>query len=138
MTARAHHITPVGRRALTRLRLLVATVALIFGSPLATGLDAANRVDIRVWPATSMAPTSFTVRVIIERQAANRWIKVTVESENYFGSSEGQLEGERSSRLRIVQFRDVPAGAYEVRAVVLDQNNDVIGAGHTTAMVIGR
>ena len=83
MTARTDRITPVGRRALTRLRLLVAIVALIVVSPLATGLDAADRVNIRVWPATSMAPTSFTVRVIIERQAANRWIKVTVESENY-------------------------------------------------------
>jgi len=138
MTDRTDRITPIGRRALTRLRLLVAIVALVVGSPLATGLDAADSVNIRVWPATSMAPTSFTVRVIIERQAANRWIKVTVDSENYFGSSEGQLEGERSSRLRVVQFRDVPAGTYEVRAVVLDQNGDVIGAGQTTAMVIGR
>ena len=138
MTPRTDRITPVGRRALLRLKLFVAIVALIVVSPLASGLDAADRVQIRVWPATSMAPTNFMVRVMIERQAENRWIKVSVESENYFGSSEGQLEGERSSRLRVVHFRDVPAGEYEVRAVVLDQNRDIIGAGHTTAIVVGR
>ena len=117
---------------------LAVIAALIGVSPLARDLGAADRVHIRVWPATSMAPTSFTVRVFIERHAANRWIKVTVESAAYFGSSEGQLEGERSSRLRLVQFRDVPAGTYEVRAAVLDQHGAVIGAAHTTAMVIGR
>lgn len=113
-------------------------VAAIVVSPLVTDLGAVSRVHIRVWPATSMAPTSFTVRVMIEPHGANRWIKVTAESETYFGSSEGQLEGERGSRLRVVQFRDVPAGTYAVRAVVLDQHGDVIGAAHTTAMVIGR
>ncbi len=93
MTDRTDRITPVGRRALTRLRLLVAIVALIVVSPLATGLDAADRVNIRVWPATSMAPTSFTVRVIIERQAANRWIKVTVESENFSAAAKDSSRG---------------------------------------------
>ncbi len=138
MNAGTDRITPVGRRALALLRLLVVIVALIGVSPLATHLGAADRVDIRVWPTTSMAPSSFTVRVVIERHATNRWIKVTVESANYFGSSEGQLEGERSSRLRVVQFRDVPAGEYVARAVVLDNNGDVIGAAQTMAMVIGR
>jgi hypothetical protein len=138
MTADTNRSTPVGRRVLTRLKLFVVIVALTVVSPLATGLGAADRVYIRVWPATSMAPSSFMVRVIMERHASNRWIKVTVESDAYFGSSEGQLEGERSSRLRIVQFRDVPAGTYAVRAVVLDQERDVISSAHTTAMVIGR
>jgi hypothetical protein len=124
-----------GRRVLTLLAVIAALMAV---SPLASDLGAADRVHIRVWPATSMAPTSFTIRVMIERHAANRWIKVTAESDSYFGSSEGQLEGERSSRLRVVQFRDVPAGTYEVRAVVLDQDRDVIAAGLTTAIVIGR
>jgi hypothetical protein len=117
-------------------RALVATA--LVAVPLTHDLSAGDSLHIRVWPVTSMAPSSFTVRVMIARQPSNRWIKVTVESENYFGSSEGQLEGERSSRLRVVQFRDVPAGTYEVRAVVLDQDGDVTGAGHTTAMVIGR
>ena len=138
MTARTNRIIPFGRRVLTLLRLPVVIVSLIVASPVVTDLGAADRVHITVWPATSMAPTSFTVRVFIERHASNRWIKVSVDSADYFGSSEGQLEGERSSRLRIVQFRDVPAGAYEVRAVVLDQNGDVIGTATTTAMVIGR
>jgi hypothetical protein len=125
------------RRLLTLWKLAVI-VTVIVVSPLSGDLGAADRVHIRVWPATSMAPTSFTVRVFIERHAENRWIKVTVESESYFGSSEGQLEGERSSRLRLVQFRDVPAGAYDVRAAVLDQHGAVIGAAQATARVIGR
>jgi len=119
------------------MRLGTAVVVLVI-SLLAIALGAAERLDIRVFPATSMAPTIFTVRVFVERHAANRWIKVTAESEGYFGSSEGQLEGERSSRLRVVQFRDVPAGTYEVQAVVLDGDGDVIAAARTTAMVIGR
>jgi hypothetical protein len=119
------------------MRLGAAVVVLVL-SLLAIALGAAERLDIRVFPTTSMAPTIFTVRVFVERHAANRWIKVTAESEGYFGSSEGQLEGERSSRLRVVQFRDVPAGTYEVQAVVLDGDGDVIAAARTTAMVIGR
>jgi hypothetical protein len=125
-------------RSVVVIRLLALTVALACLPPIVTALGAADRVHIRVWPATAMAPTNFLVRVIIERNAANRWIRVTAESEDYFGSSEGQLDGERSSRLRVVQFREVPAGTYEVRAVVFDQNGDVTGSAQTSARVIGR
>ena len=68
-------------------------MTLVSVPPLVADLGAADRVYIRVWPTTSMAPTHFLVRVIIERNAANRWIRVTAESADYFGSSEGQLDG---------------------------------------------
>jgi hypothetical protein len=128
---------PVARRY-TVLLLWLGLVALAGVSPMATAVSAADRVHIRVWPTTSMAPAHFLVRVIIERNAANRWIRVTAESDDYFGSSEGQLDGQNSSRLRVVQFREVPAGSYDVRAVVLDQNGDVLGSAHAAATVIGR
>jgi hypothetical protein len=128
----------IGKRTLVLLMPVVLVVTLAVAPPLVAPLGAADRVYIRVWPTTSMAPAHFLVRVIIERNAANRWIKVTAESADYFGSSEGQLDGERSSRLRVVQFREVPPGSYEVRAVVFDQNGDVTGSAQASAIVIGR
>jgi hypothetical protein len=128
----------IGKRSLVLLVPLVLIVTLAGAPPLVAALGAADRVNIRVWPTTSMAPAHFLVRVIIERNAANRWIKVTAESADYYGSSEGQLDGERSSRLRVVQFREVPPGSYQLRAVVFDQNGDVTGSAQASAIVIGR
>lgn len=137
MNVHTRRVIPLAPHFLLVLRLLVVAAVLAGVSPTAAPA-ASDRVVIRVWPMTSMAPTSFLIRVLIERNATNRWIKVTAESDAYFASSEGQLEGERSSRLRIVQFRDVPAGTYELRAVVLDMNGEVTGSAQTSATVIGR
>ena len=128
----------IGKRSLVLVLVTVLVVTLTSMPQLLAARAAADRVYIRVWPTTSMAPSHFLVRVIIDRNAANRWIKVTAQSADYFGSSEGQLDGERSSRLRVVQFREVPAGSYEVRAVVFDGNGDVTGSAQASAMVIGR
>ena len=137
MNSHANHAIAIGKRSLVLLLLIVLVVTLA-GVPPPAAARAAERVYIRVWPTTAMAPTDFLVRVIIDRNAANLWIRITAESADYFGSSEGQLDGERSSRLRVVQFREVPAGSYEVRAVVFDQNGGVTGSAQASALVIGR
>ena len=125
-------------------RVILAVVVLALIAALTGAISAApergdgRRVDIRVWPSTSMAPAHLLVRVYIERYATNRRVRITVESDEYFGSSEGQLEGERSSRLWTVRFGKLPAGMYDLRAVVLDQNGDVSAAARTSAIVLGR
>jgi hypothetical protein len=137
MNSNANSSIVIAKRSLVLLLLIVLVVALA-SAPQPAAARAADRVYIRVWPTTSMAPSHFLVRVIIDRNASNRWIKVTAQSADYFGSSEGQLDGERSSRLRVVQFREVPAGSYEVRALVFDGNGDLTGSAQASAIVIGR
>ena len=48
--------------------------------------------------------------------------RVTAESEDFFRSSETQLDGEYSARVTVVRFRELPPGGYEIRAELIVSN----------------
>ena len=66
-----------------------------------------------------VAPADVLVYVTVERNAENRLLRVSAESEAFFRSSELSLEGEGSARINILRFRDLPPGEYDVKADVL-------------------
>jgi len=65
----------------------------------------------------------------VEPNAANRTVAVVAESEDYFRSSELQLEGEQGPRTIFFEFRGVPSGEYQIRSLVGD------AGGHEVASV---
>jgi len=117
--------------------LTVLAMLLIMEAPSAR-LDAAGGVSIRAWPSTSFEPANLRVEVIVRRSAENRWIRVTADSSEYFSSSESQLDGEHSAPLRVVTFRQLPAGFYELRSEVFGDDGRVVATARTMATVIGR
>jgi hypothetical protein len=94
------------------LTTALLTVTVIRGS-------AADVVAIRVNGHYFSEPAIIQVTVNVEPDEANRTLRVEADGDSFFRSSEFTLDGRSEKRLHIVEFKNVPAGAYEVRAEVL-------------------
>ena len=100
-------------------------------------LEANQAITMTVSPRQSLAPTNLSVRLRIQPDADNRVLRVVADSGGFYRSSEMSLDGERSARTTVIEFRDVPSGEYEVSGVVLDAAGRERGRVHETAVVFG-
>ena len=96
--------------------------------------NADDFVQLHVSPVLS-DHGDMTVQVLVTRDAENQWMKVTAESESYYSSSEMELEGEYSPRVKVIRFRGVPAGWYEVTGTVFDHRQHVKGLARRSVLV---
>jgi hypothetical protein len=96
----------MGRVALFGILMLTATLP----------LGAGERIMLKVSPNVAFAPANLVVRATIPVDADNRAVEVVAESDDFYRSSEIQLEGERAARTSMFEFRSLPPGTYEVRA----------------------
>ena len=78
---------------------------------------AAERVSLRVSPTVAMAPASLATGEV-EPADENRSIQIIAESDEFYRSSEVLLDGGRAARTNLFEFRGLPAGAYQVRAIL--------------------
>jgi len=95
---------------------VVSTVCLTGAAGVVTG-DQPLRMDVT--PAVTAAPAFVTVRVTIDAAADNRRLDVVAQSATFYRRSEIPVEGARASRVTVVEFRDLPAGLYEVTSVLV-------------------
>lgn len=106
--------------------------AVLFGILMLTSalpLGAGQRLTLKVSPAVSFAPANLVVRATIIADADNRAVEIVAESDDFYRSSQVQLEGDRAARTNMFEFRSLPPGTYEVRA-------NLVGAdGQSRAMV---
>jgi hypothetical protein len=58
------------------------------------------------------------VRATIAASADNRTVEIVAESEDFYRSSEIQLDGDRAPRTSQFEFRSLPPGTYEVKAIL--------------------
>ena len=94
----------------------------------AAGVGANDKLAMRVSPAVAFAPATLRVQTTIESDAANRSIEIIAESEEFYRSSEMQLDGEAAPRTTYFQFRSLPTGQYSVRAVLKGQGGHELAA----------
>jgi hypothetical protein len=99
-----------------------------------TALHANDFVQLHVSPVLSERG-DMLVQVLVTRDSENQWMKVTAESAMYYSSSEMELEGEYSPRVKVIRFRGVPAGWYEVTGTVFDHRQHVKGLARRSVMV---
>jgi hypothetical protein len=85
--------------------------------------EAGEELTIHVSPAMSFAPANLLVQATIEVHKDNRAIEVIAESGDFYRSSEISLEGQRAPRVSVFEFRSLPSGEYEVRAVLKGADN---------------
>jgi hypothetical protein len=114
-----------------RWRMAVVGLMLFLAVPLVTANDF---LQLHVSPVLSERG-DMLVQVLVTRDAENQWMKVTAESEVYYSSSEMELEGEYSPRVKVIRFRGVPAGWYEVTGTVFDHRQHVKGLARRSVMV---
>jgi len=84
-------------------------------------VNAGQLLKMRTSPMLS-APADLFVYVSVERRAQNRLLVVSAESQDFFRSSEVQLDGEESPRVAVFDFRQLPAGYYVVEAELIGSN----------------
>jgi hypothetical protein len=83
------------------------------------GTAAGEKLDLKVSPAVAFAPANLVVRTMVESDAENRAIEIVAESDDFYRSSQVQLDGDRAPRTNLFEFRSLPPGTYEVRAKLL-------------------
>jgi hypothetical protein len=81
-------------------------------------IGAGERITVRVSPAVAFAPANLIVRAMIEADSQNRAVQIIAESADFYRSSEIQLEGDKAPRTSMFEFRSLPPGTYEVRALL--------------------
>src|SRR5437867_12561660 len=81
-------------------------------------LAASERMTVKVSPAVSFAPANLNVRTMIEANARNRFVEIVAESNDFYRSSEIQLDGEHAPRTTTFEFRSLPPGTYEVKGTL--------------------
>ena len=101
------------RWKLTRTQAAVVAIAL-----LAAPARAGEAVDIRVRQYVSIAPATLAFDIVVEKDMENRAIKVCVDSGQYYRSSVVQLDGHDAPRITSLRYADLPAGGYEIKAIV--------------------
>src|SRR5688572_26150822 len=80
--------------------------------PASPAVTISTRTRVAAAPATFMA----TVRVM--PHAENRVLRVAIEADDYYRSSDMQLAGLDAPRTRTIVWKDLPAGNYCVVAIV--------------------
>ena len=114
--------------------MIFVAVSLVAIMPFTVLLRANDFVQLHVSPVLSDRG-DMLVQVLVTRDAENQWMRVTAESEAYYSSSEMELEGEYSARVKVIRFRGVPAGWYEVTGTVFDHHQHVKGLARRSVMV---
>ena len=85
---------------------------------------AGERMIMKVTPAVAFAPANLVVRAVVEADADNRGIAVIAESEDFYRSSEIQLDGDHAPRTNIFEFRSLPSGNYSVKAMLMGRGSE--------------
>ena len=85
--------------------------------------SAKDDVEIRLSGRYFAEPATVQLIIAVEPDAQNRMLRVEADGDNMFASTEIQLAGDREQRLHTVQFKNLSAGGYTLRAQVLSYNS---------------
>ena len=103
---------------MTRVVILAALLALT-----AAGMPSAgSRLQMDVTPTLAYADARLWVTTRIEPADEHREIEVIAESETFYRSSAITLDGARAPRRNVFEFSGMPAGDYDIRAVLKGQD----------------
>jgi hypothetical protein len=75
-------------------------------------------VEIRLHGRYYTEPATVRVTVAVQPDQANRTLVVQADGERMFRSSEVSLEGDKSRRLHMLEFKNLQKGSYVLRAEV--------------------
>lgn len=75
-------------------------------------------LEIRLRGHYYAEPATVLITVAVEPDPRHRTLVVEADGQNYFRSSAVMLDGENEKRLHSVEFKNLPAGAYTLRAQV--------------------
>jgi hypothetical protein len=80
-------------------------------------------VEIRLSGHFFAEPATVQMIIAVEPDAENRTLRVEADGDNMFCSTEVQLAGDKAQRLYTIQFKNLAAGEYTLRAQVLSNSS---------------
>jgi hypothetical protein len=101
-----------------------AAAVLLIASHTHHVVRAADKLELRVSPAVSMAPASVNVRAIVEHDADNRVLEIVADSSDFYRRSVVELDGERAPKTTELKLVDIPGGTYLVTATLVTAHGD--------------
>jgi len=116
-----------------RLGALVLAISLVGGS----SLGAKPTLDLHVSPAVSTAPATVRIRITVPPDAGNRALAITADSDVYSRSSQVPLEGENSPGNIFLEYRNLPAGTYQVRGVLMNGQGKQVAVAQSILTIVG-
>ena len=96
---------------------IVAIACCLAGSVLP--LNATAPFSMRVSPTLAPAPAFVRVEAMVERDADNRTLTIVARSDDFYRSSEVQIDGASSPRIHVFEFPHLPSGNYEVTGILV-------------------
>jgi hypothetical protein len=119
-------------------RTIIRSLALIIPLIAFTGSvgSAKDNVEIRLNGRFFSEPATVQLIVAVEPNADNRLLRVEADGDNMFRATEMELAGKNEQRLHTVEFKNLPAGDYTLRAQVLS-NSSVRSQTEQEIMVTG-
>jgi hypothetical protein len=120
------------------VRRYIAFAALIAGFITLDALSgtAKDILEIRLRGHYYAEPATVRITVAVEPGAENRSLLVEADGSHYFRSSAVTLDGEKEKRLHTVEFKNLPAGSYILRAQVRS-TEDVLATATQDLVVTG-
>jgi hypothetical protein len=118
------------------MNMYLRLTALIFLLGLAPGLNATERLTMVVSPSKAMAPATIRVRLGVAPAAENRVLDVVADSGDFYRSSQIPLDGERAPHTIVVEFLNLPGGAYVVNGTLRDASGHRNGSVFEAVTVI--
>jgi hypothetical protein len=105
------------------VRHILFSVALVGSLIAANPLSADAPISVSVWPTIAVARGNAQLRVLVERNDANRTLTWEVDGPGYYRSSTTQLDGTAAPKSWFFFVHDLPEGEYDVRATVTRSNS---------------
>ena len=118
-----------------RISILTGLI-LVLAAGTSPRLPAKQLIEIRMRGFYFAAPATIPVTVAVEPGANNRSLIVEVDGDDYFRSSGKDLDGENEKRFHTLEFTNLPAGRYALRARVMSKST-VLGSAVEGLVVTG-
>ncbi len=123
-------------RPIRRIVVAAAGVLAVLMTVMSTiALGAQDVVEIRLRGRYFSEPATIRITVAVQPDAKNRSLVIVADGDRMFRSSQVPLDGENDQRIHTVEFKNLPAGHYVVRAEV-HSSADIRGAAEEL-LVIG-
>ena len=104
------------------------TTAALAGAParavVAQADKSADELTLRLTPRFVSAPGYLRSLIRVAPNAANRVLRVEIDSAGYYRSSDIQLEGASAPMSHFMDWKEVPAGKYDLTVSVLGAGGD--------------
>ena len=96
-----------------------------------------DELTLRLTPRFVSAPGYLRSLIRVSPNAANRVLRVEIDSAGYYRSSDIQLEGASAPMSHFVDWKEVPAGKYSLIVSVIGPSGDPRLVRHLDFQVLG-